>query len=120
MVASIDVAPSTGFLAGSDIVLDDGYVVVDAMLRTSAPEVFAAGDVTTFYDPVFARRRHIEHWDNSSKQGRLAARNMLSQRLRYDEVSYFFCEVGDIGFNVLGATEEADSWVARSNFPNNI
>jgi len=113
VVVSIGVAPATDFLAGSSIALEGGYVVVDALLRTSAPNVFAAGDVTTFYDPVFARRRHIEHWDNAVKQGRLAARNMMGRRLRYDEVSYFFCEVGDIGFNVLGATEEADAWVAR-------
>ncbi|MFG1352280.1 FAD-dependent oxidoreductase [Xanthobacter autotrophicus] len=113
VVVSIGVAPATNFLAGSSIALEGGYVVVDALLRTSAPNVFAAGDVTTFYDPVFARRRHIEHWDNAVKQGRLAARNMMGRRLRYDEVSYFFCEVGDIGFNVLGATEEADAWVAR-------
>ncbi|WP_454918981.1 FAD-dependent oxidoreductase [Xanthobacter sediminis] len=113
VVVSIGVAPATDFLAGSSIALEGGYVVVDALLRTSAPNVFAAGDVTTFYDPVFARRRHIEHWDNAVKQGRLAARNMMGRRLRYDEVSYFFCEVGDIGFNVLGATEEADARVAR-------
>ncbi|MFG1347746.1 FAD-dependent oxidoreductase [Xanthobacter autotrophicus DSM 431] len=113
VVVSIGVAPATDFLAGSGIAIEDGYVVVDALLRTSAPNVFAAGDVTTFYDPVFARRRHIEHWDNAVKQGRLAARNMLGRRLRYDEVSYFFCEVGDIGFNVLGATEETDAWIAR-------
>ncbi|MFG1225625.1 FAD-dependent oxidoreductase [Xanthobacter wiegelii] len=113
VVVSIGVAPATDFLAGSAIALEGGYVVVDALLRTSAPNVFAAGDVTTFYDPVFARRRHIEHWDNAVKQGRLAARNMMGRRLRYDEVSYFFCEVGDIGFNVLGATEEADARVAR-------
>ncbi len=113
LVVSIGVAPATDFLAGSGIALEGGYVVVDALLRTSAPNVFAAGDITVFYDPVFARRRHIEHWDNAAKQGRLAARNMMGRRLRYDEVSYFFCEVGDIGFNVLGATEEADAWVAR-------
>ncbi|MFG1299804.1 FAD-dependent oxidoreductase [Xanthobacter sp. V3C-3] len=113
VVVSIGVTPATDFLVGSGITLEDGYVVVDALLRASAPNVFAAGDVTTFYDPVFARRRHIEHWDNAVKQGRLAARNMMGRRLRYDEVSYFFCEVGDIGFNVLGATEEADDWIAR-------
>ncbi len=113
LVVSIGVAPATDFLAGSGIALEGGYVVVDALLRTSAPNVFAAGDITVFYDPVFARRRHIEHWDNAAKQGRLAARNMMGRRLRYDDVSYFFCEVGDIGFNVLGATEEADAWVAR-------
>lgn len=38
---------------------------------------------------------------------------MMGRRLRYNEVSYFFCEVADIDFNVLGATEEADDWIAR-------
>ncbi len=113
MVVSIGVTPATGFLEGSGVALENGYVVVDALLRTSAPDVFAAGDVTTFYDPVFAHHRHIEHWDNALKQGRLAARNMMGRRMPYDEVSYFFCEVGDIGFNVLGLTEGADNWVSR-------
>ncbi len=113
MVVSIGVSPATGFLEGSGIALENGYVVVDALLRASVPDVYAAGDVTTFYDQVFAHHRHIEHWDNALKQGRLAARNMMGRRMRYDEVSYFFCEVGDIGFNVLGVTEGADNWVSR-------
>lgn len=115
MVVSIGVTPATDFLKGSGITMEEGYVVVDARLRTSVPNVYAAGDVTTFYDPVFARHRHIEHWDNAVKQGRLAARNMAGHRLRYDEVSYFFCEVGDIGFNVLGVTEEADTLIPRGD-----
>lgn len=115
VVVSIGVTPATGFLNGCGISLDGGYVQVDAQLRTNVPNVFAAGDITSFYDPVFARRRHLQHWDNALKQGRLAARNMLGRRLRYDEVSYFFCEVGDVGFNVLGATEEADNWIARGS-----
>ncbi|MFG1429513.1 FAD-dependent oxidoreductase [Xanthobacter sp. V0B-10] len=116
MVVSIGVTPATSFLTGSGIPLDEeGYVLVDEQLRTGVPDVFAAGDITNFHDPVFARRRHLQHWDNALKQGRLAARNMLGRRLRYDEVSYFFCEVGDIGFNVLGATEEADNWIARGS-----
>ncbi|WP_454915641.1 FAD-dependent oxidoreductase [Xanthobacter sediminis] len=116
VVVSIGVTPATAFLAGSGIPLDDdGYVLVDEQLRTGVANVYAAGDITNFHDPVFARRRHLQHWDNAQKQGRLAARNMLGRRLRYDEVSYFFCEVGDIGFNVLGATEEADNWIARGS-----
>jgi len=115
VVVSIGVRPATGYLVGSGIALEDGYVVVDSQLRTNMANVFAAGDITDFYDPVFARRRHLQHWDNAVKQGRLAARNMLGRRLRYDEVSYFFCEVGDVGFNVLGATEEADNWIARGS-----
>jgi NADPH-dependent 2,4-dienoyl-CoA reductase/sulfur reductase-like enzyme/predicted acylesterase/phospholipase RssA len=115
VVVLIGVSPASGFLEGSGIALEDGYIAVDDRLRTSAPNVYAAGDVTSFYDPVFARRRHIEHWDNAIKQGRLAACNMLGRRMRYDEVSYFFCEVGDASFDMLGAPEEADEWIGRGS-----
>lgn len=103
VVAAIGVSPASEFLAGSGIALENGRIAVDERLRTSAPNVYAAGDVTSFYDPVFARRRHIEHWDSAIKQGRLAAHNMLGRRLRYDEVSYFFADLGDVNFTVLGA-----------------
>ncbi|MGA7326880.1 MAG: patatin-like phospholipase family protein, partial [Rhodomicrobium sp.] len=115
VVVAIGVAAASDFLAGSGIALDDGYIAVDALLRTSAPNVYAAGDVTRFYDPVFARRRHIEHWDNAVKQGRLAARNMLGQRLRYDEVSSFFSDVGDLSYLMLGMPVEADEWIERGS-----
>ena len=89
--------------------------LVDERLRTSAPNVYAAGDVTRFSDPVFARRRHIEHWDNAIKQGRIAACNMQGRRVRYDEVSYFYCDLGDLSFAMLGAPEEADEWIERGS-----
>ena len=115
VVAAMGVTPASEFLAGSGIALEDGYIAVDERLRTSAPNVYAAGDVTAFYDPVFARRRHIEHWDNAVKQGRLAALNMLGRRLRYEEVSYFFSDVGDLSFVVLGAPEEGHEWIERGS-----
>ena len=55
--------------------------MVDQYFETSAPGVFAAGDVANFFDIVFKERRRIEHWDNAVKQGRLAARNMLGQKI---------------------------------------
>jgi predicted acylesterase/phospholipase RssA len=115
VVVAIGILPASGFLAGSGIALDDGYIAVDDRLRANVPNVYAAGDVTSFYDPVFARRRHIEHWDNAVKQGRLAALNMLGRRMRYDELSYYFCDVGSISFDVLGAPEEADRRIGRSS-----
>lgn len=115
LMVSIGVAPATQFLAGSGVALDAGLVVVDDQLKTSADDIFAAGDVTSFYDPIFARRRHVQHWDNAVKQGRLAALNMLGRRLRYDEVSYFFCDFGDVSFSMLGAPEEADERIARGS-----
>ena len=88
VVIASGVVPITEFLKDSGVTLDgDGFIQADAMLRTSAAGVFAAGDAVDFYDPVFARRRNVQHWDNAVRQGRLAARNMLGRRQRYDEVS---------------------------------
>lgn len=115
LMVSIGVAPNTRFLEGSGVSLGEGLVVVDDQLRTSAADVFAAGDVTSFFDPVFAKQRHVEHWDNAVKQGRLAAHNMLGRRQRYDEVSYFFCDFGDISFSMLGAPEEGCDHIARGS-----
>lgn len=116
LFVGIGAEPASDFLAGSGIALDaQNRIVVDDQLRTNIPGVFAAGDITSFYDPVFARQRHIEHWDNAIKQGRLAARNMLGQRRRYDEVSYFFSDIAGISFNMLGAPEEGDERIARGS-----
>jgi NADPH-dependent 2,4-dienoyl-CoA reductase/sulfur reductase-like enzyme/predicted acylesterase/phospholipase RssA len=106
VVAGIGVRPDTDWLSGSGIKVDDG-VLVDRELRASVPDVYAAGDVANFFDLVFNLRRRIEHWDNAVKQGRLAARNMLGERLPYDEVSGFFCQVFDVNFQFAGRGEEA-------------
>jgi NTE family protein len=108
------VAPEVEFLQGSGIEVDDG-IVVDRHLQTNLPDIFAAGDVANFFDPVFNVRRRIEHWDNAIKQGRLAAKNMLGQRAPYDEVSYFFCDVFDITFDFFGCPEIADKKIARGS-----
>ena len=100
----IGVAPDLGWLEGSGLALDDG-VCVDGYLQASHPAVWAAGDVANFMDPVFRLRHRIEHWDNALKQGRLAARNMLGMRERYDEVPYFSCELFGQGFQFLGHPE---------------
>ncbi|HTV33220.1 MAG TPA: FAD-dependent oxidoreductase [Methylocella sp.] len=115
LVIAIGISPATEFLAGSGIALENGYIAVDERLRTSATNVYAAGDVTSFYDPVFGRRRQIQHWDNAIKQGRLAGYNMLGRRMRYDELSYFYSDLGNISFAVLGAPEEADEWIDRGS-----
>lgn len=107
VVAGIGVTPDIDFLAGSGIRTGDG-IIVDDHLQSSDPDVFAAGDVAAFFDPVFRVRRRVEHWDNAVRQGKLAARNMLGQGLPYDEVSTFFCDVFDTSFQFLGMPDRAD------------
>lgn len=113
VVVTVGIVPNTEFLRESGVTLDNGLVMVDEFLKANVADVFAAGDVASFYDPVFRQRRHIAHWDNAVKQGRLAAKNMLGRRLRYDEVSYFFCDIGDLSFNVLGMLEKDDERIRR-------
>lgn len=115
VVVSIGVDPATFFLQATDIALDNGRVLVNEFMATNVPDVYAAGDVTTFHDPVFRTRRHIEHADNAMRQGRIAARNMLGKRQRYEQVSYFFCEVGELSFNALGVAGGADEWIERGS-----
>jgi NADPH-dependent 2,4-dienoyl-CoA reductase/sulfur reductase-like enzyme len=114
VVAGIGVDPEIGFLRGSGIAVDDG-IIVDQFLQTNRPHILAAGDVASFFDPVFNLRRRVEHWDSAVKQGRLAAKNMLGQRMPYDEVSYFFCDVFDLSFEFFGIPEIADQRVERGS-----
>jgi len=110
----IGVVPNTDFLQGSGIKLEDG-VVVDEYMQTNNPDVFAAGDVANFFDPVFGRRRRIEHWDNAMKQGQVAARNMMGHKQPYRTVSYFFSDVFDLTFNFLGDTADTNERVVRGS-----
>ncbi|HUN94387.1 MAG TPA: FAD-dependent oxidoreductase [Burkholderiaceae bacterium] len=107
VVIGIGVKPEVDFLHDSGLAAEDG-VVVDQYLQGSLPDVYAAGDVANFFDPVFNRRHRIEHWGNAIKQGKLAARNMLGQRRPYDEVSGFFCHVFDVDFQFIGTADGAE------------
>lgn len=114
VVIGAGVTPETGFLEGSGIAVDNG-IVVDRFLQTSQPGVFAAGDVANFFDPVFSRQRRVEHWDNAIRQGRTAACNMLGQRVPYDEVTYFYSEMFELSFNLLGHFDASDERIERGS-----
>lgn len=107
VVVAIGVSPNCSFLEGSGIELGDG-VLVDEFLRTSDPDIYAAGDVANFYDPVFAVRRRIEHWDNALRQGRVAARNMLGNGMPYRDVSIFYGNAFGTPYTFMGYAEPAD------------
>jgi 3-phenylpropionate/trans-cinnamate dioxygenase ferredoxin reductase subunit len=70
-------------------------VVVDRYLESSAPGIFAAGDIAEYDSVVHDRRLRIEHWDVAFNQGKYAALNMLGQRREYDVVPYFWSDLAD-------------------------
>jgi NADPH-dependent 2,4-dienoyl-CoA reductase/sulfur reductase-like enzyme len=106
-VVGIGVVPQTDFLAGSGIEVANG-VVVDERFRTSAPGVWAAGDVARFHDPVFDRRRRIEHWSNANYQGTEVGKALAGADTKYDMVSTFFTEVFGVTIKVFGDTSGVD------------
>ncbi|WP_175787220.1 MULTISPECIES: FAD-dependent oxidoreductase [Burkholderia] len=117
VVIAVGVEPNCGLLAGSGVATADG-VLVDECLQSSDPDIYAAGDVARFRDPVFGMQRRIEHWDNAVRQGRLAARNMCGARLPYRDVSIFYGNVFDVPYNFLGNASDATEVVEQGGFPN--
>jgi NADPH-dependent 2,4-dienoyl-CoA reductase/sulfur reductase-like enzyme len=100
-VVGIGVDPVTDFLDGSGIHVDDG-IVVDQRFETNIPDVYAAGDVARFYDPLFARHRRIEHWSNAKYQGTEVGKVLAGRGDGYDRISEFFTEIFGITIKVFG------------------
>ncbi|MEX3916367.1 FAD-dependent oxidoreductase [Paraburkholderia sp. BR10872] len=115
-VVAAGVEPNCTWLAGSGVTLADG-VLVDECLQSSDPDIYAAGDVANFHDPVLGARRRVEHWDNAVRQGRLAARNMRGARMPYRDVSIFYGDVFDVPYNFQGDPSDAQDVVERGEFP---
>ena len=101
VVVGIGVTPNTGLAEAAGITTDNG-IVVDEQLRTSDPDVFAAGDVASAQHPVLGQRIRVEHWDTAIEQGAVAARNMLGQDVAYDRLPYFFTDQYDLGMEYVG------------------
>jgi 3-phenylpropionate/trans-cinnamate dioxygenase ferredoxin reductase subunit len=75
---------------------------VDSSLRSSDPDVYAAGDVARAYHPLLKERIRVEHWANALNGGPAAARAMLGQDVYYDRVPYFFSDQYDLGMEYSG------------------
>ncbi len=116
LLVGIGAAPDTSLAEASGLAVDNG-ILVDAALRTSAPDVLAAGDVaqrTTTRCWVAIR---VEHWDNAIEQGRAAARVMLGEAATYDRQPYFFTDQYDLGMEYVGHVDPAaaDEVVVRGD-----
>src|SRR5436190_744111 len=77
-------------------------VLTDEALRTSDPDIFAAGDVANSFHPLLGRRVRVEHWANALNGGPAAARSMLGQAVSYDPVPYFYSDQYDLGMECAG------------------
>jgi len=101
VVAGIGVTPDVDLARAAGLAVDNG-VVVDEHLRSSAPDVWAAGDVANAYHPFAGRHVRVEHWANALHQPVVAAKTMLGQDAVYDRLPYFFTDQYDLGMEYTG------------------
>jgi 3-phenylpropionate/trans-cinnamate dioxygenase ferredoxin reductase subunit len=113
-VVGVGVGPRDQLAREAGLTVDNG-VVVDEHLRSSAPNIFAAGDVANFWHPFFETRMRIEHWSNALNGGPAAARSMLGDTAGYDRIPYFFSDQYEVGMEYSGFAPSWDRVVFRGD-----
>ncbi|MEU1389872.1 MULTISPECIES: FAD-dependent oxidoreductase [unclassified Nonomuraea] len=101
VVAGVGAEPDTDLARAAGLTVEDG-VKVGADLRTSDPDIFAAGDIANAYHPLLGHHVRVEHWANALNQPATAARAMLGRAGDYDNLPYFFTDQYDLGMEYVG------------------
>jgi 3-phenylpropionate/trans-cinnamate dioxygenase ferredoxin reductase component len=104
VIVGVGITPNTQLAEAAGLETGNG-VVVDARLRSSHPDIYAAGDIASAYHPVLGRHIRVEHWANALHQPQTAARAMLGQDVAYDRMPYFYTDQYDLGMEYTGYVE---------------
>ncbi|GIW71665.1 MAG: pyridine nucleotide-disulfide oxidoreductase [Planctomycetota bacterium] len=110
----IGIRPAIELAERAGLELEDG-VVVDARMRTSHQAVWAAGDIVRYPDPVFGRRRRVEHWGHAEHCGQIAAINMAGGAQDYALLSYVWSDLFDLHLEFAGDESEYDRTLVRGS-----
>lgn len=103
VVVGIGIEPNIQLAEAAGLKTGNG-VVVDQLLRTSDPDIYAAGDVAYFPDRVLGPRR-VEHWENALSQGKHAGANMAGAGEPFGHIPFFFSDLFEFGYEAVGDTD---------------
>jgi 3-phenylpropionate/trans-cinnamate dioxygenase ferredoxin reductase subunit len=107
-------------LAEAAVLAWDGGIVVDAWGRTSAPDIYAAGDVTAFHHPLFDRRLRLESWRHAQNHGIAVGKAMCGDPAPYDDIPWFWTDQHGVNIQVAGLPADAVETVVRANALPNV
>lgn len=117
VVAGIGIEPNVTLAQSIGLEVDNG-IIVDELLCTSHPDIYAAGDVAAFYNPVLGIRTRVEHEDNANTMGRLAGRNMAGMSEPYHHLPYFYSDMFEMGYEAVGEVDSLLETFADWTQPN--
>ncbi len=103
MVAGVGIKPNMELAQNTGLETADG-ILVDEYLRTANENIFAAGDVANFHNPLLGKRIRVEHADNADAMGKQAGRNMVGAGEKYDYLPLFYSDLFDLGYEAVGET----------------
>jgi NADPH-dependent 2,4-dienoyl-CoA reductase/sulfur reductase-like enzyme len=108
----VGIVPNVELAREAGLAVDNG-IVVNEFLQSSHADIYAAGDVAAYLDPVFGKRRRVEHWGHAEYSGQLAGRNMAGARDPYDLLTYVWSDVFDLHLEFAGDESEHDVVLLR-------
>ncbi len=111
----IGIIPNVELAQEAGLEIDNG-IVVNEYLQSSHPDIYAAGDVANYLDPVFGKRRRVEHWGHAEYCGQLAGQNMAGAKNKYDLLTYVWSDIFDLHLEFAGDESEQDQALLRGRF----
>ena len=101
VVGGIGIQPNVDLAVQAGARVDNG-IIVDELLRTSVPDIYAAGDVANFFNPALDTRLRVEHEDNANTMGAAAGRAMAGRGTRYTHIPFFYSDLFSLGYEAVG------------------
>jgi 3-phenylpropionate/trans-cinnamate dioxygenase ferredoxin reductase subunit len=101
VVAGLGIQPNVELAQNAGLEVENG-IVVDEFLHAGHPDIYAAGDVASFFNPALGKRIRVEHEDNANTMGRLAGRNMAGEAKRYHHLPFFYSDLFELGYEAVG------------------